>query len=400
MPANDFSPEDQAGLAAMSEQEVFDLCRAEDEVVSNVGLTFISNLDALRPDTIATAKWERKRVEAAYLKKKAAEAERLRLEQEEAQKRIREQEAKKLKAQQEQKKKELEKRLREEEEQRKKMQGGLEIILSSLTNDTSKESICIQGMELTSIKVRLISKALEKNTSCRCLDLSRRSLSDTDGVAMANMLKHNVGLEVLILEGNQLGVKSAKAFAEALEVNESLRTLNLESNNLTMSGNDQTGVIALSKAFEKNGYLLVLNLCGNKITSESTEHWCASLDKNESLTMLDVSGNDVPVGHARKIETVIAVNRHNLQVLRDREKKERREMYENEFQTRIWNMEVEARRLEIEAIEERRMKRMEDAMDEWALDFEKQKDRQAEQCAEIEQAYLERKAANKKKKKK
>lgn len=395
--AYEFTEEDLLAIQQLTEAEVKTLLVEEDEMVGNV--TFHPQR-ALDPDTAVTAYRHRRKLEKAYMLKKQAEAERKRKEQEEAARRIREQEAKKLKAQQEQKRKEAERRQREEEEQRKKMQGGLEIILTALTSDTSKESICIQGIELSNIQIRLISKALEKNTSCRCLDLSRRNLQDADGVALAKAMESNTGLDTFMLEGNNFGVKTAKAFADAIKVNESLRTLNLEANNLTMSGNDQSGAIALAEAFEHNDQLLVLNLTSNKITSEASDQWVSSLAKNKSLTMLDLSGNDVPVLDARALDKVIAVNRHELHVLRKNERRERNEMYEAEYDTRTFLMEVEAKRMELEAVMERRMVRMQQAHDKWELDFAQMGQDLAQEMAEIEQAYVERKGAKKKGKKK
>ena len=161
---------------------------------------------------------------------------------------MREQEAKKAKQLQEQKKKEAERKLREEEEQRKKMQGGLEYILDSLKNSKSETHVGIRGIELSHVRLRLLAKSLELNTSCESIDLSRKSLTDEDGVALAQMLEKNNHLRVLTLEGNKLGLKAARAFAEALQVNTTLKTLNLESNNITFNGSEQSGVMDISNA--------------------------------------------------------------------------------------------------------------------------------------------------------
>merc|ERR1719473_1676347 len=152
------------------------------------------------------------------LKKKKEEAEDLRRqkEQEEAQRRLREQEAKKLKQQQEQKKKEEERRRREEEEQRKKMEGGLDQILDALTKNQSVPHITVCGIDVSSVRLRLLTQALEKNHSCQSIDLSRKGLNDEDGVSIAGMLTKNVGLEKIESEGNSLGVKTASSIAESL----------------------------------------------------------------------------------------------------------------------------------------------------------------------------------------
>ena len=92
------------------------------------------------------------------------------------------------------------------------------------------------------MRLRLLAKSLENNTSCHSIDLSRKALTDEDGVSLAGMLHTNKHLHVLTLEGNKLGLKACKAFADALANNSTLKTLNLESNNITFNGSEQSGV--------------------------------------------------------------------------------------------------------------------------------------------------------------
>jgi len=60
--------------------------------------------------------------------------------------------------------------------------------------------------------------------------MSRKQISDGDGVNFAKMLYTNKVLRKLELEGNLLGPKSAIEFGEALKHNTSLKYLDLESN--------------------------------------------------------------------------------------------------------------------------------------------------------------------------
>merc|ERR1712187_1001157 len=106
-------------------------------------------------------------------------------------KRQAEQQAKKQQALREQKKKEEERRKREEEEQRKKMEGGLDQIIDALIKNTSPPHVTTCGIELTPVRVRLLTSALENNTSCLSLDLNRKGLNDEDGEALARMLEKN-----------------------------------------------------------------------------------------------------------------------------------------------------------------------------------------------------------------
>merc|ERR1719443_1457285 len=110
---------------------------------------------------------------------------------------MKEQQQKKQKQQEEMKKREEERRRREEEEQRKQLEGGLDRILESLNANDSNPAIGLCGIELGSVRLRLLSKALEKNTSCMSIDFGRKQLNDEDGVSLADMLKVNQHLEKL-----------------------------------------------------------------------------------------------------------------------------------------------------------------------------------------------------------
>lgn len=190
------------------------------------------------------------------------------------------------------------------------------------------------------------------------MDLSRKGLTDEDGVSIAGMLKKNVHLQKLELEGNNLGTKTGRALADALLQNEILRAVNLESNNLTASGNDQTGVIAIAAALQRNRSLRVLSLSKNHITQQGGEQFVRSMGQNECLTLLDLSGNELGIEQLRRVDSVIRRNRDGLSQLRRMERRERFWLYNEEFQCRQYDMQVEAMRLELEAMAERRLNRM------------------------------------------
>jgi len=383
-----------ADLSVDAELAAYD----EEEIEVRGGLTFRAPVEAL-PQTKRTEERQKAKIEMLRKRKEDAEAQRRAKEQEEAQRRLKEQEAKKLKQQQEQKKKEEERRRREEEEQRKKMEGGLDQILGALQRNASPQHITVCGIELGSVRLRLLAQALEANTSCRSMDLSRKGLTDDDGVSIASMLKKNVHLQKLELEGNNLGTKTGRALAEALLQNEILRAINLESNNLTASGNDQTGVIAIAAALQKNRSLRVLTLSKNHITQQGGEQFVRSMTQNECLTLLDLSGNELGIEQLRRVENVIRKNREGLSVLRRMERRERFALYNEEFQCRQYDMQVEAMRLELEAMSERRLNRMKARFEEWRNLAEKEARAEAEEMENLMSEYEDRKEARSKKKK-
>merc|ERR1719163_1613174 len=150
---------------------------------------------------------------------------------------------------------------------------------------------------------------------------------------------------------------TARELGAVLAVNEGLRSLNLESNNITASGNDQSGVIAIAEALESNQHLRVLNLARNQITMQGGERLVKALQKNNTITLIDLSGNELGVEQLRRIEVVVQKNRKALSELRRTERWNRFALFNEEFLSRRYDMEVEAMRLELDAVEERRLER-------------------------------------------
>mmetsp|Transcript_35981 Transcript_35981/g.66116 ORF Transcript_35981/g.66116 Transcript_35981/m.66116 type:complete len:395 (+) Transcript_35981:24-1208(+) len=357
---------------------------------------------AVLPNTRRTEELQKRKIEDLKRKKEMAENLRKEKEKEEALRRQREQQAKKELQRQEQRRREQERKRREEEEQRKKMEGGLEQILDTLNKNVSAPHITVCGIELTSVRLRLLTKAMENNTSCMSLDVSRKGLNDEDGVSLADMIEKNMSLQKLECEGNNLGVKAAEAIGEALRKNEGLRCLNLESNNLTAGGNDQRGIMVLADALKENQTLRVLNLAKNGITAQAGEHFVKAVEANDSLTVVDLLGNDpsLRVEQLRRIDAAVCRNRERLSAIRRAERRERFALYNEEFKCRQHYMQIEAMRLEIEAHEERRLNRVKARFEKWAQEVEKMAEEELANEEELMSEAVDRAEANKGKKKK
>merc|ERR1712187_9450 len=286
--------------------------------------------------------------------------------------------------------------------QRKKMEGGLDQILDALTKNTSPPNVTTCGIALTPVRERLLTSALENNTSCLSLDLNRKGLNDEDGEALARMLEKNKHLQKLECEGNNLGVLAATAIGESLRKNEALRCLNLESNNLTASGNDQKGIIVLANALKDNRTLRVLMLSKNGVAHEAGECFEKAMEANESLTLVDLSGSDpsLQIRQLRKIDDIVQQNRERQSAIRRAERRERYSLYNEEFKCRQYCMQVEATRLEIEAHEERRLNRMKARFEKWVVETKQREDEQAVRFEELMSKAQDRAEANKGKKKK
>jgi len=234
------------------------------------------------------------------------------------------------------------------------------------------------------------------------LDLNRKGLNDEDGQSLGLMLEENTNLQKLECEGNNLGVRAAEAIGLALAKNSSLRSLNLESNNLTASGNDQKGIIELANSLRENCTLRVLMLSKNGITSQAGEYFVKAIEQNEMLTVVDLTGNDpsLSIEQMRRIDAAVRRNRERQSAIRRAERRERFALYNEEFKCRQHCMQVEARRLEIEAHEERRLNRMQARFEKWADEVRETEEDQQQKFDELMDEAADRAEANKNQKKK
>merc|ERR1719330_2175175 len=119
-------------------------------------------------------------------------------------------------------------------------------------------------------------------------------------------------------------------------------------------------------------------LSKNGITVQSGEHLVKAIEANDMLTLVDLSGNDpsLSVDQMREIDDAVRRNRERASAIRRDERRERFALYNEEFKCRQYCMQVEARRLEIEAHEERRLNRMRARFDKWVDDVSEEKRRE------------------------
>ena len=62
-----------------------------------------------------------------------------------------------------------------------------------------------------------------------------------------------------------------------------------------------TGVLAIAEALETNTSLRVLNLARNHITMQGGDRLVQALKQNETVTLVDLSGNELGVEQLRQV---------------------------------------------------------------------------------------------------
>merc|ERR1712187_168578 len=143
-------------------------------------------------------------------------------------------------------------------------------------------------------------------------------------------------------------------------------------------------------------------LSKNGINQQTGDALVKAIEANESLTVVDLSGNDptLSVEQLRRIDATVQRNRAQQSQIRRNERRERFALYNEEFKCRQYDMQVEATRLEIEAREERRLNRMKARFVQWVEEIKEkvEEDRQKEE--ELLTEAADRAEANKSKGKK
>jgi len=155
--------------------------------------------------------------------------------------------------------------------------------------------------------------------------MSRKNLTDDDGVELAKCLITNFALEKVELEGNNLGPRCLHEISKMLSINKSLRALDFEGNNLTQTGKDVQGVIAVGEALKKNTTLITLNLSNCNLNRECSGALADAMEINKTVIMLELQGN--PLMHFKdvlRIQESLKRNKKEYDLERMKEWQERR----------------------------------------------------------------------------
>jgi len=134
---------------------------------------------------------------------------------------------------------------------------------------------------------------------------------------------------------------------------------------------------------------------------KTTYRHSRSIESNQSLTVVDLAGNDptLSVEQLRRIDAAVRRNRDRLSAVRRAERRERFALYNEEFKCRQHCMQVEALRLEIEAHEERRLNRVKARFEAWAEEVRQIALDEAAKHEELMSEAMDRAEAHKSKKK-
>lgn len=268
-------------------------------------------------------------------------------------------------------------RKREEEMQQiNTLKGRFGNMINQLNADYTPLEYTISGMQLKPAQIRILVKAAESNKTLRCLSMSRKNLSDDDGVEIAKCLVSNSVLEKIDLDGNNLGPRCLAEFAKMLKTNFSLRGLDFEGNNLTQIGKDVSGLLHLAESLQKNTTLLSLNLANCNLDKQCSSALADALDVNKSLIMLELSGNPgLFYKDVLRIQESLKRNKAEYDKERFKEFVERKRAKMEEDNTVLLRQQDEEGKMAVELVHQR----IEDMEKKRARAFQERVDREEEE---------------------
>lgn len=150
--------------------------------------------------------------------------------------------------------------------------------------------------------LQLLSTNLQRFVSLKKIDLSGCQMNDESTSAIAHALKDNSSITEVNLGGNKMGEKGAESIAIALEHNSSIDTLNLGGNTI-----GEKGAESIARALKVNTSLISLDLYGCEIRAAGAQSIGKALQKNSSLQFLDLRNNYIQKG-AEHIAQALKVN--------------------------------------------------------------------------------------------
>ncbi len=188
--------------------------------------------------------------------------------------------------------------------------GAIALCSALLSNrKTQLRSLDLSTNELTDDAGSKLAEYLSQNLTIRQLRLNNNQLSDKSGLKLAEALKHASHLEVLDLSRNKLTDKAAAAMANNLLKNakantQSLRILDL-SENLEVT---DTTAEKLANLLFKDHRLETVRLAACSITDAGAAALFVSLETNQTLRQLDLSGTKITENSLKACIEMLKVN--------------------------------------------------------------------------------------------
>lgn len=166
----------------------------------------------------------------------------------------------------------------------------IEHISEKFIKNSNLKSLCINATEFYDDKaIRVIGNDL-MNIDCKLESLSFEDtiLNETQILLLSEALEKNNSLKSLSLCNAHLKLSGVKFIAEALKKNNKLELLNLSDNKL-----ENSAIELVLDAFKENKILKSLNLSLNQLNRSIIEFILNGLKDNNTFELLDLSENEL-----------------------------------------------------------------------------------------------------------
>jgi len=168
----------------------------------------------------------------------------------------------------------------------------LEVLMSGLAENCTVTSLDLSHNKITDLGVQILSDILGKNSVLSSLDLCNNQIQSEGGRVLGHLLSENQSLTSLNLRLNRLGDIGAGAIFRALSYNDTLTHCNVSGN---LIGLDAIKTLATSMR-ERKFCLKWLDLSANELNDEAADLLQSALEKNTTLTGLDMRANRLTKG--------------------------------------------------------------------------------------------------------
>ncbi len=192
-------------------------------------------------------------------------------------------------------------------------------LLSAIKSAGCLRSMTIENESLDPYHAQMISADLFGMPTLRTLLLNFNELGDLGAATIARIIgTKECAIQTLSLQVNAIALSGAESLAVALKINQSLKVLDLTGNKL---GDD--GAAAIVQGTENNRTLEDLRLGNNGITTAGKI--LLGLDRNTGLKDLNVENNGLTLDEKNAIAVGLAINRasfmrrYNASVAHDNE---------------------------------------------------------------------------------
>lgn len=180
------------------------------------------------------------------------------------------------------------------------------IFSASLSINCSILSVDLSKNELSSSAGRKLLNSLHTNKTITCLDLSHNYLGDKGISRAEKALFSNTTLTSLNLENNGITFIGFSHVVQVLTFNTNLKYLNFANNLISDEG---ASMIAEIIILNDLCHLKSLNLKSNRIQLDGIKDLCMALERNESITELQVSADFVPESLFKQLNSHLQQNK-------------------------------------------------------------------------------------------